>query len=364
MKVNNYKRNARKMKNCKNLILILISILPVWAGMASDETIADPYGIQSPLSVGPEMKIINEQMELMDEAGIKWIRVVMFRSMVEKADGSLYYRIFDEITAAAKKNNKQIHCILMGFPDAKRKPPMEHMNSWLNIVRNFISRYQDVIKSYEIWNEQNIGHFWGEEPNPVEYTELLKQAYLEIKKINPTLSVAYGGTSGVPFDYIEATLKAGAGKWFDVMSIHPYEWGVGPEVIIPKIEKLHGLLKKYDLGDKPIWITETGWSTAQQVKHTKKIMVPVLKRLNINPSETTLGIVRDTYQYGDERSTDLFPKFKRTKFFTLAEVNKININQVPVLIALLLVIVCVVNLNVSPTDIERSMTPRRETALE
>jgi lysophospholipase L1-like esterase len=314
-------------------VLLLLLSLPDWRGMAHDASMVAPYGIQSQISVGPELQIADRQLQLMTDAGITCIRTAMFRVMAEKPDGSWDYRIFDKMTRAAKKNNKQIIGVLLGFPDARRKNPMKHIDSWLNFVRKVVLRYQTTIQVYEIWNEQNVHHFWGQTPDPKNYAELLKRAYLEIKKINPSLTVSYGGTSGIPFDYLEASLKAGAGKWFDVMSVHPYEWGVAPEVIIPQIGKLRSLLKKYGLAHKPIWITETGWSTAQQATYTKKIMTPVLERLSINPAETTLGIVRDAYQYGDERSCDLFPKFKQTKFVTLEEVNRLAVSQVPILVA-------------------------------
>lgn len=104
-------------------------------------------------------------------------------------------------------------------------PAWRHPDAWGGYVRRIVSRYAKDLRYWEVWNEQNGSGFWRDRPSGANYVPLLKRAYEEIKKIDPELTVLYGGTAGVPLGYIEDSLKAGAGAYFDVMNIHPYTAG-------------------------------------------------------------------------------------------------------------------------------------------
>ena len=156
-----------------------------------------------------------------------------------------------------------------------------------------MSRYAKDLRYWEVWNEQNGSGFWRDRPSGANYVPLLKRAYDEIKKIDPELTVLYGGTAGVPLGYIEDSLKAGAGAYFDVMNIHPYHWQGVPELMIAEFRDLGALMKKYGVGDKPLWITEVGWSTALPPVFYREVLPAAFRRAGIDPAKTTAAAVCD-----------------------------------------------------------------------
>ena len=85
--------------------------------------------------------------------------------------------------------------------------------------------------------------------------------------------------------YLERILKAGAGEYFDGIAMHTYGWTAPPEekpdpekINFRRMELHRSLLKRYNQGTKPIYITEFGWndhprwlnavSTAQRSEYT------------------------------------------------------------------------------------------------
>ncbi|MFR6034031.1 MAG: GH39 family glycosyl hydrolase [Bacilli bacterium] len=141
---------------------------------------------------------------------------------------------------------------------------IQNLDKFETYLRKCVERYKDRIKAWEIYNEPNLKSFWGDNPNPAEYAKLLERAYKAIKSIDPKLKVLYAGVSGVPIDYIEKTFEAGASKYFDIMNIHPYQHSNPEEKLPEEIKALKELMKKYGISEKPIWITEVGYSSAQE----------------------------------------------------------------------------------------------------
>ncbi len=123
---------------------------------------------------------------------------------------------------------------------------------------------KDTHPIYEVFNETL-------HPNHEEYVLAQKVAYETIKSIDPQAIVLCGATPRVPLDWIEPILQAGAGKYFDGFSAHPYtsdnlpedgnKWGTAHAQIDGLIE----LLDKYGLSDKEVYITELSYSSADGV---------------------------------------------------------------------------------------------------
>ncbi len=128
---------------------------------------------------------------------------------------------------------------------------------------------------YEIWNEPDTPEFWGEAPNPDFYTAMLRASFATIKAGDPGATVLVGPTTGNNYTWIESIYARGGKGSFDGVSVHTDTACsvVGPDAFY---RDPNGRLGQFTfLGyreiratmlangdDKPIWMTELGWSSS------------------------------------------------------------------------------------------------------
>ncbi|MBI3549208.1 MAG: hypothetical protein HY078_09230 [Elusimicrobia bacterium] len=113
-----------------------------------------------------------------------------------------------------------------------------------------------AVPAWEITNEPEMT-WWGGPLPAGEYVRMLKEAKAIIRKANPK-ALLIGPAIGANADgvkYLSALVDAGLLDHVDGVSAHYY--------IFHKNLDLAGV-KKAVGGKKPIWITETGWTTADQ----------------------------------------------------------------------------------------------------
>src|SRR5918994_5871036 len=147
----------------------------------------------------------------------------------------------------------------------------QHPADYADFIRFVATRYAGKVSAWEVWNEQNTSRFWPSGPSPSAYVPLLKATYPVVKSIDTNALVVFGGVSQNDYHYIEGAYAAGAKGYFDVMAVHPYPGPHPPEAVwygngrigttaftgFTEVRK--SMLAQGD--DKPIWITEFGWST-------------------------------------------------------------------------------------------------------
>lgn len=221
-----------------------------------------PYAVCAHISRGGEHEIAREELRIMSEAGIAWVRTDFDWSGVEKKQGEWTFDHLDETVKWAEEAGVTILPIL-DYDVNWARPAHKHLDEWTEYVRQVVTRYKDRIRCWEIWNEPNLKGAWRDEPDPVAYTTLLQAAYTQIKAIDPDLTVLLGGMAGIPWEFIEGIYQADGGKCFDAMNIHPYRYPASPESgkLYEDLQKLRELMSRYGDGEKPIWITEIGWPT-------------------------------------------------------------------------------------------------------
>lgn len=284
-----------------------------------------PYGICAHVSRG-ELEIAPQEFERMKEIGIRWVRTDFDWNGVNPVPGKWNFNRLDQLLRLAEDDGMNILPIL-DYDVAWARPAYRHLDAWGEYVSRTVRRYGDRLRTWEVYNEPNLQVFWRDKPSGANYTALLKRAYEEIKKVSPELVVLYGGTSGVPLDYIEESFAAGAGNYFDVMNIHPYHWQGTPERMIEQIRNLKQLMKKYNI-NKPIWITEVGWSTAQPPKLYREILPAAFVRAGIDPSRSTISVVDDpgrkftgTRKFNPEYNLGIFRNVERIRLDQLKDLD-------------------------------------------
>ncbi len=319
------------MKSLSNWTAGAIAAAGLTLSAASPAVTNTPYGICAHVT----RETAPTEFARMREAGIDWMRTDFIWQNVERKPGEWNFSHLDTLVEQAKKEGIRLLPIL-DYDTTWATPAWKHPDAWSEYVSRTVGRYAEKLRYWEVWNEQNSQKFWRDAPNGANYASLLERTFQEIKRIDPELTVLYGGTAHVPLGFIEDSLKAGAGKYFDVMNIHPYHWQGIPELMIPELNDLKTLMRKYGIGDKPVWITEVGWATAQPAVFLRDMLPSVLDRAGIDASRTTAAILRapESGLFGELNFDPAFhlPGFKSIETVRLPQLAGLDVKQYPVLI--------------------------------
>ncbi len=230
----------------------------IQAGEAGAECDENPYGACAHVTVNEPAA---RTCAAMRGAGLSWVRSDIDWRKIEREPGVWDFSGYDRVVAECEGEGMQLLPILYR-PPTWAQPVWEHLDEWAEFVRRFVEHYGRRLPVIEIWNEQNASGFWGDRPNATNYLAVLRRAREAAKGADPSVRVAFGGVAGVPLDFIEEIYRLGGADAFDIMNVHPYTEPYRPEgEIDADIESLRALMAKYGDADKPLWVTEVGWST-------------------------------------------------------------------------------------------------------
>ena len=232
-------------------------------------------------------------------AGFGWIRQQIHWRDIEGPAGQYAWDELDEIVEAANDYDMKLLLSVVRSPNfytANGRDGMpENPEDLANFVGALARHYQGDIHGIEIWNEPNLAYENGgvlSIDDAEHYVELLKAAYTSIKSVDPDLYVisapmASTGLTvpGVSIDdltYYEAMFSyqnGVIGDYMDALGVHPGAAANAPDTLWPDkpgqadgwtdhstfyfrhIEHVRELMEQYGIDDRPVWITEFGWST-------------------------------------------------------------------------------------------------------
>ncbi|MDR1982067.1 MAG: cellulase family glycosylhydrolase [Tannerellaceae bacterium] len=253
-------------------IWAIISLMMIPVFCLSQET--SPFGVAAHLQSGEEHLQMPQNLHMIREAGIGWMRTDFSWSGIESPQGTWHFDHLDRMVDELEKADIRILGLLL-FSVDWANPAYRHLDAWLEYVERTVTRYKGRVRHWEIWNEPNLTRFWDTPGgDPVLYTRLLEVTYKKIKEIDPQVTVLYAGTAGIPYEYLEQSFEAGAGHYFDLLCIHPYRpFITSAEQTVQyydDIERLRALMAKYRIDKKKIWITEMGVTTMAGIKTSDK----------------------------------------------------------------------------------------------
>ena len=185
------------------------------------------------------------------ELGVKRGRLQSGWAKCEKEKGKYNFAWLDTCVygLAEQKVNPWI-CLCYGNPlygsdiklGAKIFTDEKSMTGWLKYVEATVSRYKDVVKEWEVWNEPNGGSGFA------EYAALLIRTAETIKRIQPDAKVMGFSLAGIPLKYAEDVFKILKAEnkldLVDILTYHPYS--LNPDKSYPEVEKLEALKNSFN----------------------------------------------------------------------------------------------------------------------
>ncbi len=320
----------------KKILLVSMTALCFVSGLfAGNSPYDSQYGICAHVSRG-ERAVAPQEFDLMNQAGIRMVRTDFDWKNMAPKQGEWNVGHLDSLIALAREKNVGILPIL-DYDVPWARPAWKNLDRWTEYVRRTVAHYGKDLPVWEVWNEQNHEFPWGDKADGVSYAVLLKATYETVKSVNPDLKVIYGGTAGIPFEFIENSLKNGAGKAFDAMNIHPYRLLEIPEPTLAyDLQKLQRLLAQYN-APREVWVTELGWTTNRTRDFYRNTLGAMLKASLKQGTPLKIAYVNDVHYPFTTASysfdlKNIFPDAKATRAVALAELAKLDPAEWPVLI--------------------------------
>lgn len=322
------------MRNIRRTVAAIALLALAFSGATTafaQEAAGNPlsaYGVCAHLS-GDDLA--PAKLHGMREIGIGWTRADLRWGTVERGDGDYRFGEFDQLVERCGQSGVILLPILSQQDD--KKPTSDYLAAWENYVRATVTRYKDRLGYWEVINEPNLDMMWGPELPGGEYAKLMQTAYRIIKKIDPNLTVVHGGLAGTPCAYLNAEFDAVQGEFFDIMNIHCYRGGMRTIESIKwyenDIRKIAALMKEHG-ADKPLWITETGWSSLPNFGEIYNLIVSFGLTAAFGPdAKPVCGYLRDerylpSLFYEEGSLMRMFPKGSDTRAISLDDLSGIT----------------------------------------
>ena len=184
-------------------------------------------------------------------AGVKWSREEFSWSRIETRPGEYDFHFYDKVVETAERHGICVYGLLSYWSQWTKPYTQEGFDDFSRYAAALVKRYKERIRHWEIYNEPNI-FFWK---GPRElYPDLVKKCYAAIKEADPEAQVLAISTAGIDRKFIRMCLDAGAP--FDGLTIHPYRSLLSEKSFIEELKATAEMV-----GNRPMWITEMGWST-------------------------------------------------------------------------------------------------------
>ena len=199
-----------------------------------------------------------------------WVRDIEEWSDFETDDNGII--IPDRVKERYKKlktENKEIVMVLaygnalygdtnITMPTVDNK---EYFEKWLNYVRTVVTEFKDEVNYFEIWNEPNLA-VSNANATAIDYAKMAVATRNAIKEIKEDAFVIGGAIAYAnPHKQFTRDFYNNGGNEMDGLSFHIYEYATYPEASwLNRINDLGSFLNGLNY-NKPIWLTETGYST-------------------------------------------------------------------------------------------------------
>jgi hypothetical protein len=236
-------------------------------------------------------------LDTVKDAGFSWVRIQAQWRSLEPAPGQYNFDSLDNQINAASQNGVHLIVSVVKAPtwaDASGGIPSDP-TSYGALMQQLASRYTGKVQAWEIWNEENLATETGGNVDVGRYVNLLKSGYLGVKAGDQNAIVLFGGLTptgvndpSIAIDdvqYLRQAYQYNNGEiksYFDNLGAHPGSnnnppdtmwpgnpgpgpgWQNDPSFYFRRIEQLRQVMIDNGDASKQIWLTEFGWTTANQ----------------------------------------------------------------------------------------------------
>jgi hypothetical protein len=213
------------------------------------------------------------ELDHLRDAGVKVIRVFVqlndLRADPKRIDG------YANDAALAQAHGMSIILVILDQdgPPTTTAAVSQYAQTLGSLAAKVRGKNSDV--AYEIWNEEDAAEFWPA-PDPAQYVRLLSSASSAVRNNDAAAKVVLGPTTGNNYGWIDQLYANGlTNAMFDAVAVHTDTacLTVGPD----SFYRDNGRLGQFTFlgyrevrqtllahgADKPIWMTELGWSSTQ-----------------------------------------------------------------------------------------------------
>ena len=249
-------------------------------------------GDGSPAAIAFNQKTI----DMVKAAGFEWVHFQVSWAQIEQNGAGIYDpSSLDNITSQTSRNGIKLLVSVVGptpgWAGGSVSIP-SNTAQFRDLMRFLSGRYKGKVQAWEIWNEQNLASNSGGRVDVGPYVELLKAAHEGVKAGDSSAIVLFGALTPNGLDrpdlavaddlYLQRAYEYSNGKlsdYFDALGAHPGSNDNSPDQWWPgnpgtdgwdndnsfyfrRIEDLRAIMVRWGDSDKQIWLTEFGWTTA------------------------------------------------------------------------------------------------------
>lgn len=202
------------------------------------------------------LDLLAQETALIAELGATNVRCEFPWAFLETAQGHFAWERADSIVERCTSLGLELTPVVWATPawvapDMTDAPPAEAFAAFLQAL---VSRYQDQVRYWELWNEPDHTHYWHEGPDRYA-RQILLPGYQAIKAIDPAIQVVIGGPTWSNRRWMDQVFAAGGKDAFDIMAFHNYG---SVAQVLKDAALVEEILAAYGQSHKPIWLGEFG----------------------------------------------------------------------------------------------------------
>jgi polysaccharide biosynthesis protein PslG len=261
----------------------VLSVLATWLAAVPPPAPATPEALVLPLDDAPfginthlatrywERETTHIPAEIVAQSGAGWAREDIHWFRIQPSPGVWDWSYTDAALRELIRREIQIVGVI-GHPPGWATPFTGDAPAAISFyapdpqqfaafAEGVVARYGKFVRHWEIWNEPDNPLFWKPAPDPDAYARLLKWTAAAIHRADPQAQVLIGGFNPNDLHFLRRVAELGAWDSFDILAIHPYVSPSSPEAgnILAAADGVRAVAQQY--GQKPIWVTEVGWSS-------------------------------------------------------------------------------------------------------